>query len=103
MEDINDNLTIKEVANLLRWSKLMFRTLSEAESQECLPLLTCRWVGEKLYAANGSKNGWKATKRVSMQICQNALSMAQEREILMRRKRFQKGLSAGISGDQRKH
>src|ERR1039458_2658194 len=44
-----------------------------------------------LFARIGSTSGWRRTKRVSIASCQNATFWAQERELFMRRNRFQKG------------
>src|ERR1039458_2658193 len=44
-----------------------------------------------LFARIGSASGWRRTKRVSIASCQNATFWAQERELFMRRNRFQKG------------
>jgi integrase len=91
MQDINDNLTIPEVARLLRCSKAHARRRYWAESRGCRYLSTCGWGAGKSCVAGGYFSGWKGTRQGRMQICQNAASLAQEREIFMRRKRFQKG------------
>jgi hypothetical protein len=59
-------------------------------ARKCHPLPIWQSAGGKLSVVSGSICGWKGTKQASMQICQNALSLAQEREF-MRRNRFQKG------------
>jgi len=90
MEDKGENLTVKNVAERLRCSTTHVRNERRAKCRECRPSYIWQSVGARLSAASGSISGWKGAKRASMQICQNALSLAQEREF-MRRKRFQKG------------
>ena len=79
MEDINDNLTIKEVANLLRCSKTHVQNALRGRVPG-MPRLTHFPMGRRKIVRRQWLEKWmEATRQASMQVCQNALFWTQER------------------------